>query len=312
ANSLYSSSCCTISQQRVSNVDLGPNGTTGDQLVNAGGTAIATSASSSLNASSVGATSAYLGTSILSAPNSSPNRNLLGSAYTRHQDMLTITSSTLNIGDPVQIQFALAVSWAASASHSSSQGGTKNFSQAQAWINGAVSTTNGPGSNYQISSSEHNVFFSTTGNTTSRILGVFDPMSPILNFTYDSKVGDILAFNFDARADVTGAFVGVSSGPGTGTLDNTLGSAFSSLGVAFGAVATDASVVSSASFSGSSNSALADIVITSALNGGNPFPSLDQATVANALLGQPPSPIPLPPSVLMLLPALAFLMRYRK
>ena len=283
ASARWGSGNSTTDEQSVSGIPIPANGTSGIQAVSNGDLSAAGVGTSSLATNSIGGAAAWAGTSILFTPNSGPNWTTFSTGRVDFDDSIIVDSSVLAPGTPVQIDFALATASSLSATHSVSQGGTKNQARAELRVNGSVTTVGGPGDSVFISSGDNRADLATSGSILSITSGLLDPNTPTLNFTFNTEVGAELRFFMRITANAIGGVAPQSSAP-FAPLENQNGFASAQLGLAFG---------------GTANSP--DVVLQSALFGGA-FPLASQATVAAALLGQPPAPVVVPiPSALALM-----------
>ena len=292
ASARWGSSSSTFEQQSVSGITLGLNDTTGVLAVDSGAIQAAGVATSTLASNSIGAASAWAGTSVLTTPNSGPVRTTFATGRIEFDDTLLVESAILPDGTPVQISFALAVAGSLSASHSLAQGGQRNQARSVLSVQGSVTPVGGSVSTSEfISDSDNVAFLGTDGSILSNAVGLLDPGTPTLNFNIDTEVGATLRFIIRLTADVFGGASPASQGP-FDPLENQNGAASAQLGLAFGATAGNGQVQ-----------------LASELYAGA-FPLASQATVANALLGQPASPvvIPLPPALYLFATALAGLL----
>ncbi|MEQ8662403.1 MAG: hypothetical protein RLW62_16430, partial [Gammaproteobacteria bacterium] len=290
----YGSLTSTLAEDAVSGFALPPDGTTGIQSVSDGNISAAATATTSLSSNSIGAASGWAGTSILTTPTSGPIRTAAGIAQADFDDTLTVTSGVLAPGTPVTVNFSLFAAGLVSANHTIAQGGTGNQAFAQATISGSVTTLGGPGESFFISSGTNRAFIGTDGSILSGASGLLDPVTPSLDFSLNTKVGDQLRFRLRARTDAIGGVAPRSITGPFGPFVNQNGAANAALGLAFGATA-----------------AHQDVTLASALYGGS-FPLASLATLSAALQGQPPAPIPLPAALPLMLPALVGLARRRR
>ena len=295
ATARWGSGNTTFDEQSVSGITLPANGTSGVQSVSNGDLSAAGVGTSSLANNSIGSAAAWAGSSILTTPNSGPNWTTFSTGRVDFDDSIIVQSNLLAIGTPVQINFALAAASSLAATHTVSQGGTKNEARAELRINGSVTTVGGPGDSVFISSGDHNAQLGTNGTILSLQSGLLDPNTPTLNFTFDTEVGAELRFFMRITANAIG---GVAPNAPTlfAPLENQSGFAAAQLGLAFG---------------GTANSP--DVILQSALFGGA-FPLASQATVVAALSGQPPPPVvvPVPPALAMMLTILPGLFYRRR
>ena len=295
ATARWGSGNTTSDEQSVSGITLPANGTSGVQAVSNGDLSAAGVGTSSLATNSIGGAAAWAGSSILTTPNSGPNWTTFSTGRVDFDDSIVVHSDLLAIGTPVQINFALAAARSLTAGHTVSQGGTRNEARAELRINGSVTTVGGPGESVFISSGDHNAHLGTNGTLLSVQSGLLDPNTPTLNFTFDTEVGNELRFFMRITANAIGG-VAPSSPTPFAPLENQSGFAAAQLGLAFG---------------GTANSP--DVTLQSALFGGA-FPLANQATIAAALSGQPPSPVvvPVPPAIAMMVTVLPGLLYRRR
>lgn len=295
ATARWGSGNTTLGEQSVSGVLLPADGTTGIQTVSNGDLTAAGVGTSSLATNSIGGAAAWTGTSILFTPNSGPNWTTFSTGRVDFDDTINVQSNVLATGTPVQINFALAAAGSLAAAHTVSQGGTKNQALAELRISGSVTTIGGPGNSFFISAGDHRAHLGTSGSVLSQNSGLLDPNTPILNFTFDTEIGAELRFFVRIIADAIGG-VGPQSPTTFAPLENQSGFASAQLGLAFGGTANNSQVI-----------------LQSALFGGA-FPLANQATVAAALLGQPPSPVvvPLPSALALMVTVVPGLLRRRR
>lgn len=286
ATARWGSLTSTFEQQSLSGVPLGANATTGVVSVDSGAIKAAGVATSSLATNSVGASSAWVGSSVLTTPNSGPARRTFATGRIDIDDTLVVESSVLAAGSPVQVNFTLAVAGSVSASHTRVQGGFGNEARSLATVEGSVTHLGGPGASVFISDGDHRAFVGTSGTVLAGALGLFDPATPTLTFSVDTEVGATLRFFMRVRADVNGDVSPATPSPSE-PLQNQSGSAGAQVGLAFGATA-----------------GTPDVVLASSLFGGA-FPLASQATVTQALLGQPAAPVVVPVPAAWMLLALA-------
>ena len=295
ASGRYGSGNVTYGEAENWGVDLPDDGTnspqsTGVQVTQNANLIVGAEAMSNLAVGALGSTAGWMGASVLDhGPQAGTIWFLGANGYTMYLDSIAITSPTHPAGFPVQIQFSLHVDAALLAAHSENPGGNNNNAFAYALVEARVS---GPGGTQFIDNDDNRAIIDTDTPGNNMAIGLLNPATPHLDFTYDASVGDTLTFYANTDARVQGNLA-----PNTSIPANTAGQALVSVGMAFGATSlTDP----------------ANINLESQIMNGALFPGASQATAANAQGSTPPSPIPEPATaVIMALMGVGALRRRR-
>jgi len=271
----YGSGNTTIGEDDVSGFALPHDGSTGIQRAENTHLATAATAKSNLSNAAIGGASAWQGASVIDAPmgNGGTRWNLHGSTLTRFDDSITVNSASLPVGTPVQIGFSLHVASSFAFSHTVPISSlSNNYTGVNADVGLTITT---PGIDpYHLSRSDNRMRHDTTSEP-NIVVGLLDPATPHLNFTYNAHVGDVMRFLLDVRTTAHGRLTPftVSTFPQL-VLENAFGDAISGASVAFGATAQTAGVT------------LDSDLFNDA------FPAASQANATNAALGLPANPLP--------------------
>ena len=277
ASSRYGSGNVTKGEAENWGVALPDDGTnspqsTGAQIAQNANLLVGSEAVSTLAGAAIGSSAGWTGASVLDVGPQAGTIWFLGSSgYTTYLDSIAITSPTHPTGYPVDIQFSIHVNAMLLATHSENPGGNNNNAFAYGLVEARV---NGPGGLHFIDNDDNRAIIDTDNPGNNMAIGLLNPATPHLDFTYSASVGDTLTFyaNTDARAQGNLA-------PDTNIPANTSGQVLVSLGLSFGATSlTDP----------------ANIHLESQIMNGALFPGASQANAANAQGGAPPSPIPEP------------------
>ena len=286
----YGSGNVTKASDGANAVPLPPDGSNGAQVQNTHLLAAATG-SSNLSNNAIGSASAWLGASVIDLPNGGTKWWIGGSGDARFRDELTVASTTLAPGTPVQVQFSIHATSSLSATHTITPGGD---SFAIAWVDMGIGVTNRPASPFQLDANLNRAIRDNTDFSNNENSGVLNPNTPHLDVVFDAQVGDILSFFVDSDTSVTGELSPVTVSNPPLVLDNAVGSALSSVGVSFGATALTAGVT-----------------LNSDLYAGE-FPSSASANAPAAGAGMPPNPVPEPATITILLAAVLLPGRLRR
>jgi hypothetical protein len=282
-----------LAEDGVSGFILPDDGSTGLQQVQNTHLDVVGEGTASLANNAIGVASGWLGASVIDHP---PNGGtiwfLASGAFVRYDDMLTVSSSTLPIGTPVQIQFSLQVASSMSVDHSVLPGNNNNNSFSQGFVDTAVINTFGP--DFFLNENANHAIVDTTTSIADFQLGLMNPATPHLDFTINALVGDSLRFLAEATVRTNGNLAPITVSLNPITLDNTTGAATASIGLAFGATSLTPGVT----------------LLSEHL--GDEFPAAALADAAHAALGMPVVPIPVPGVAPLLTVALAVLARVRR
>ncbi len=249
-----------------------PGTTTGTTIAQTANGLARSEAANSAAGNGITAESFWSGSSVLLAPNQGTSNTLTAGANLSFEDIITVSSATLPVGTPVQVQFALFGAADLAVAHDIASSASDNRADASVSLTGRFGETIASGQ--RVDFGGNNVAATSTGiGAVPTATGLFAPASAGLLYTLDTQVGRTLELVFRPRSAVTG---GVSTG-GT-PFGVKSGQASSKLAIVFGASAT-----------------LNEVALLSDFYGGA-FPALSLASsgAAQALLGAAPVPLPVP------------------
>lgn len=215
-----------------------------------------------------------------SPPNGGTNWFIASGGRTTYIDSLSVTSPSLPVGTPVQIEFSYHVNAALSATHSESPGGNNNNAFVLAFVQSLISGS-ASGSHF-IDGDDNKAVLNTANAGSDLAIGLMNPATPHLNVTYNAQVGDTLNFSVLADVATNGDLAPITVSFNPITLANTFGGSSATLGLAFGATPLDPNVV----------------LMSQVLNN-SAFPAAANANAANAQASAP-SPIPAPATIITL------------
>ncbi|MEQ8231802.1 MAG: hypothetical protein RLW61_07460 [Gammaproteobacteria bacterium] len=227
-------------------------------------------AASSAAGNGITAESFWAGSSVLVSPNQGTSNTLTAGANLVFEDLITVSSASLAVGTPVQVQFALFGAADLAVSHDIASSQANNRADASVTLTGRFGETIASGQ--RVDFGGNNVAATSTAiGAVPTAMGLFAPASAGLLYTLDTQVGRTLELVFRPRSAVTG---GVSVG-----------------GTPFGVKSGQASSKLALVFGASAN--LGDVELLSDFYNGA-FPALDLASAgaAQALLGAAPVPVP--------------------
>ena len=279
----YGSGNVTKGEQENWGVTLPDDGTnspqsTGPQIAQNANLMVGAESMSNLVSAAIGSTSGWTGASVLdTGPNSGTIWFLTSTGFTSFLDSIVITSPTHAAGFPVDIQFSLHVDASLLAVHSQNPGGRNNNAFSMGFVQVVV---NGPGGAESISGDDNKAIIDTDDPGNNQMIGLLNPATPHMDFTYSASVGDTISFFAKTEARASGNLA-----PDTDIPANTSGHVSTSVGLSFGATPlTDP----------------ANINLESQYFGGSAlFPAASEANAANAQ-GGIPSPIPEPATAMIM------------
>jgi hypothetical protein len=277
----YGSGNVTKASDGSNGVPLPHDGSNGAQVQNPHLLAAATG-SSNLSNNAIGSASAWLGASVIDVPNGGTIWWIGGGGGAMFRDMLTVESATLPAGSDVQVQFSIHVTSSLLVTHTITPGG-KSF--AMGWVDMGIGITNRGAASFALDADQNKAVRDNSGNSPNLDLGLMNPNTPHLDVVFDAQVGDVIAFTVETDTDVTGGLSPVTVSTNPLVLDNAVGSAVSSVGLAFGATPLTA-----------------DVTLSSEQYAGT-FPPSAFANAAAAAAGLPPNPVPEPTTLTLLLAA---------
>lgn len=265
-----------------------PGTSTGTRIAQTANGLARSEAANSAAGNGITAEAFWSGSSMLLSSSQGTSNTLTAGANLSFEDILTVSSATLPVGTPVQVQFALFGAADLSATHDIVSLAADNRAQASVLVTGRIGETVALGQ--RIDFGGNNVAFaSTSGPSLFGAEGLFAAASGGLQITLDTQVGRTLELNIRPRGAVSG---GVSVGGMPFGVKS--GEASAKLAIVFGASAT-----------------LNDVELLSDFYSGV-FPALNLASngAAQALLGAVPVPLPAP--LLLLAAALPALLPWRR
>lgn len=282
AHTSYGSGNVTYASDGANGIPLAPDGSNSAQVQNPH-LLVAATGSANLSNNAIGAACGYLGASVIDWPPTGPPYTggtkwwLGGTGSTMFRDLITVESTTLAAGTPVQIQFSIHATSSLLAEHTNTPGGD---AWAMAFIDMGINITNRGADSFYLDASQHRAIRDNSDGT-SENSGVLNPNTPQLSVPFDAQVGDIIAFTVEAEARTSGELAPITVGTNPLVLDNAVSSSKASVGLAFGGT-----------------SLTPDVTLSSEKYAAE-FPFATSANAANAAAGEP-AMIPEPTTLTLL------------